>query len=157
MPHYTQKLGVIVIMGLFSLLFGCKEGDNGSNGNSRYVTEQSFHENLAKQTAMSLQVVERLREYGVTDDAKLKLEFFFYTDTERKAQALAGALRNLGYKVEAGPSAGDDKVLLVTGWTVPIKMDDSSVVAWDERMIRLGYNHDCEFDGWDTEIPSNEP
>jgi len=99
---------------------------------------------------MSPQVVEELRKHGGTNDSTLKLEFFFYTDTEKKAQALATPLRQLDYQVDTGRSAGDDQLFLVTGRTVPIKMDDRSVVAWTENMCRLGYEHDCEFDGWGT-------
>ena len=141
---------MIVAMGFFSSSPGGSNGDQGRKGDDRYVTESSFRQNLARQTAMSPQTVAHLREHGVTDDTTLKLEFFFYTDTEAKAHALATSLRELGYEVETGPSAGDDELFVVTGWTVPIKMDDRSVVEWTEKMCRLGYEHDCEFDGWGT-------
>ncbi|MCH7726849.1 MAG: ribonuclease E inhibitor RraB [Planctomycetes bacterium] len=150
MPHNAHPLVIIVAMGFFSSLFGCSNENEGGNGSSRYVSEKSFRENLAKQTDMSPQTVAQLRKHGVTDDMTLKLEFFFYTDIEEKAHALAAPLQKLNYKVETGPSAGDDKLILVTGWTVPIKMDDRSVVNWTEKMCRLGYKHDCEFDGWGT-------
>jgi hypothetical protein len=78
------------------------------------------------------------------------LEVFFYTDTEAKAQDLAKALKALGYEIEFRAPAGDSRQFVVTGWTTPIRMTDSSVVAWTERMCRLGYEHDCEFDGWGT-------
>lgn len=152
MPRPANTLAVIFVMGLFTSVLGCTGGDEESNGNGRYVTEQSFRENLALQTAMSPKIVEQLRQHGVTNDAALKLEFFFYTDTEKKARALATALRNLDYEVEIGPSAGNDGLFLATGWTTPIKMDNRSVVAWTEEMCRLGYKHDCEFDGWGTNL-----
>lgn len=141
---------MIDAMGFFSSLFGYSNGNEGGNGNDRYVNEESFRENLARQTAMSPQTVAKLREYDVNDATTLKLEFFFYTDTDAKAHALAIPLRERTYEVETGPSAGVDKLSLVTGWTVPIKMDDRSVVQWVEEMCYLGYEHDCEFDGWGT-------
>jgi hypothetical protein len=135
-------------MGFFGSLFGCSKGDGDKP--ERYVSESVFRENLAKQTTMSPQTVAQLRKHGVTDQANLKLEFFFYTDKEAKGQALAKALGELRYQVECSPAAGDTRLVLVTGWTTPINMSEGSVVAWTEKMCRLGYEHDCEFDGWGT-------
>jgi hypothetical protein len=138
----------VLLMGFFGALFGCSNGNGDRSKN--YVSEGAFRENLVKQTKMSPQTVAQLRKYGVTDDTDLKLEFFFYTDKEPNAQGLSKALQALDYKVEYRPAAADSHLLLVTGWTIPIKMTDESVVAWADRMCRLGYEHDCEFDGWGT-------
>jgi regulator of RNase E activity RraB len=143
-----RPLIVVVIMGFFGSLFGCSKGD-GDKPN-RYVSEPGFRENLANQTTMSPQTVAHLRKHGVTEEASLKLEFFFYTDKNAKGQSLADALRDLQYKVECGPAAQDARLVLVNGWTTPLKMSEESVVAWTEKMCRLGYEHDCEFDGWGT-------
>ncbi len=150
MPRHTHLFKVIIAMGLLTWLFGCSKGDRNDTANSRYITDQSFRENLAKQTTMSPQTLAQLRQYNVTDNTTLRLEFFFYTDTEAKAKALAAALRELNYEVETGPSDGNEQLFLVTGWTDPLKMDNRSVVEWTEKMCRLGYEHDCEFDGWGT-------
>ena len=137
-----------MLVGFFGSLFGCSKGDGDKP--QRHVSEPAFRENLAKQTTMSPQTVAQLRKHGVTDQANLKLEFFFYTDKEAKGQALAKALADLRYQVECGPAAGDTRLILVTGWTTPINMGEGAVVAWTEKMCRLGYEHDCEFDGWGT-------
>jgi hypothetical protein len=100
---------------------------------------------------MSPQTVAELRKLGVSDSAQRRLEFFFYADVEDNAQRLATALHGLGYQAEAKVAAGDSRLFVVTGWTTPIKMDDASVVQWAERMVRLGYAHDSEFDGWGTD------
>jgi regulator of RNase E activity RraB len=99
---------------------------------------------------MSPQTVAQLRTHGVTSSTKLKLEFFFYTDTDDKGRSLAKALRSLSYEVKTVPAVGDKKLFLVTGWTTPMKIDDDTVVKWTEQMCRLGYEHDCDFDGWGT-------
>jgi Regulator of ribonuclease activity B len=143
-----RPLAVVVLMGFFGSLFGCSKADGDKP--RRYVSESAFRENLAKQTTTSPQTVAQLRKHGVTDIANLKLEFFFYTDKEAKGQGLAKALSDLRYQVECGPAAGDSRLVLVTGWTTPIKMSEPSVVEWTEKMCRLGYEHDCEFDGWGT-------
>jgi hypothetical protein len=143
-----RSIAQLLIMGFFGTLFGCS--DVSGDVPQRYVTEASFRKNLATQSTMSPQTVAELRKHGVTEDSSLKLEFFFYTDKEIKGQGLAAALRSLNYNVESGPSAGDPKLILVTGWTIPIKMSDGEVVGWTEKMCRLGYEHDCKFDGWGT-------
>ncbi len=142
-----SRIRVLVIMGLFSSLFGCGKGDSGDQ---RFVTESAFRKNLVSQSRMTPQTLEQLRDYGVTDDSKLALEFFFYTDTAAKASALATLLSTEGYLVEHGPSASDETTLVVTGWTTRMRMDEKTVTAWTERMCRIGFEHDCQFDGWGT-------
>ena len=143
-----RLFALVLHMGLFGSLFGCSKGNGDAP--QRYVSDPAFRENLAKQAAMSPQTMAQLRKHGVTDEVNLKLEFFFYTDGDAKAQALAKVLKGFEYKVECGPAAEDSRLFLVTGWTTPIKMSDSAVVAWTEKMCRQGYEHDCEFDGWGT-------
>jgi regulator of RNase E activity RraB len=147
---------VIMVMGFLFSLFGCSKKDNDGGGPTRYVAEQAYKDNLAKQASMTPQTMDQLREHGVTQTATLRIEFFFYTDTERKAGSLAEALRAMGYQAEAGPSAGDDKLFLVNGWTTPLKMDDAAVLDWTRQMCKLGYEHDCEFDGWGTNPSQSE-
>ena len=143
-----RPFALVVLMGFLGSLFGCSKGVGDKP--HRYVSESAFRENLAQKTTMSPQTVAQLRKYGVTKESNLKLEFFFYTDNEAKGQSLLKALRDLRYAVECGPAAGDSRLVLVTGWTTPLKMSEEAVLAWTEKMCRLGYEHDCEFDGWGT-------
>ncbi|HEX4141975.1 MAG TPA: ribonuclease E inhibitor RraB [Pirellulales bacterium] len=135
---------VIAVMGFLSFLFG------GCGNSGSFVTKQAFEKNLATQVALAPQTLQELRKHGVTDETRLKLEFFFYTDTEPKAVRLDRALKELGYSVEFRPSAGDRKQLVITGWTDKMAMDEASVVDWTRRMCQLGFDCDCEFDGWGT-------
>ena len=114
---------------------------------NHYVSEAAFRENTANQSTMTPQTLEQLRKYGVTDASQLALEFFFYTDTETKAAALAKALSVEGYSVKHGASASD---VVITGWTTKMSMDELTIVEWTTRMCKLGFDHDCEFDGWGT-------
>lgn len=116
----------------------------------RFIDELSHKENLASQTQMTPQTMNQLREYGVTDSSELKLEFFFYTDEQSKANDLLAAVKNLNYSAETGLSAGDDNLYIITGWTTKIKMSTKEVLNWTKSMCELGYKHDCEFDGWGT-------
>jgi len=116
----------------------------------RYVSESAFSENRTKQTVMAPQTMAQLRKYGVTDETELKLEFFFYTNTETKASELADALKKKGYAVERKPAAHDKALQVITGWTAKMKMTDAIVIGWTREMCELGYASDCEFDGWGT-------
>jgi len=140
-----RLFAAVVLMGFFGSLFGCSKGSGDSS--ERYVSDAAFRENLSKQTTMSPQTVAQLRKHGVTDATELKLEFFFYTNKEGKGQVLAKPLQALEYQVECESSARDPGVFVVTGWTTPIRMSKDEVVAWTEKICRLGYEHDCEFDG----------
>jgi regulator of RNase E activity RraB len=130
-------------MGIFSTLFG------GSSPKS-YKTEVQYQENLQNQRRMNADTIKQLREYDVTEDKKLKLEYFFYTNTKEKAGALAADLKKLGYAGSHDTSASSKKEFVITGWTTPIKMDLDSVTSWTENMCKTGMKHDCEFDGWGT-------
>ena len=121
-----------------------------SSDELRFYSDASHQENRALQARMSPQTLQQLRSYGVTDASELRLEYFFYTDTAAKASALAEVLAKKGYKSGHGESAGDDKMFVVTGWTSPMLMNEKTVVKWTREMCRLGFEHDCEFDGWGT-------
>ena len=134
-----RSLEVLITMGLFSILFGC-----------RFQTDEAYAQNRARQLTMTPQTVSQLRKYGVTDDSRLKLEYFYYTNTKEKAAALAQELADLGYTGSLDHSASDRKQFVVTGWTSPMRMDDHTVLDWIGRMCDVGHKHDCEFDGWGT-------
>jgi Regulator of ribonuclease activity B len=106
-----RSIFLVLLMGFFGLLFGCSKSSTGSP--ERYVSEAAFRENLSNQRAMDGQTIAELRKHGVTDATNLKLEFFFYTDMETKAQGLVKELQALGYKVEHKPSIGDSRAFVV--------------------------------------------
>ena len=147
---------LILAMGFFSSLFGCnKESDNRNAHSpaadaSTFVSEADFKANRAKQITMAPQTMEQLRGYGVTDESKLKLEYFFYTNTPEKAERLAKDLADRGYEGGHEVAAVDPSQFVITGWTTPMKMTDEVVVGWTSEMCDLGHQFDCEFDGWGT-------
>lgn len=150
MPLHRTFTLVVTSMGLFGWLFGCFGNNEDRTSADRYVSPQSFEQNLARQTSLSPQTLTQLLQYGVNSDSALKLEYFFYTDDQNNATALTSELEALGYSAESGLSSGNEKLFLVTGWSTPITMSESNVVSWTEQMVRLGYKHDAEFDGWGT-------
>ena len=129
-------------MGLFSI-FGNKD--------NRYVSESTFKKSISKQKEMNNQTLTQLGKYGVDVKSLLSLEFFFYTDEQDKASTLAIELKKLNYKIDTvDKSAGDPKLWAVTGWTTPIKMNITAVTRWTEQMCKIGFDNDCDFDGWGT-------
>jgi hypothetical protein len=146
MPHVRQLIAVVVLMGFFSSLFGCSKRDD----TPRFVTEAAFQQNLANQKKMSPMTLAQLRKLGVSESQSLKLEFFFYTDTEAKAQSLATALKQLQYDAKAQTAVGDPRQFVIIGWSTPIQMSETEVLSWTDKMCRTGFDHDAEFDGWGT-------
>jgi hypothetical protein len=116
----------------------------------RYVTEQAFQKNLRNQLAGSPRTLEQLLKLGVPRESCLRLEVFFYSDSEERAQNLAGHLSESGYEVSCQPSAHDERLWLVNGWSTPVRMTETSVLEWTGSMCRVGFDHDCKFDGWGT-------
>jgi hypothetical protein len=123
--------------------------DTTSEDWDKFMSEAELAKTLETQLAMSPQTVAALRSHGVKATDALKLEFFFLTNTEPKASALASELAAKGYAVKHGISEGYNKYL-ITGWSTPMKMDETVVVEWTRAMCELGYKYDCDFDGWGT-------
>jgi regulator of RNase E activity RraB len=115
-----------------------------------FVSVSQFRDNLDRQGELASETLSQLKNYGATDDSELKLEFFFYSQSLDKAEQLADSLKKLDYEVEVRESAGDNNLFPITGWTTKMKMYDETVESWTKQMCVLGYEFDCDFDGWGT-------
>ena len=140
-----MRLRHLIFLGWLVALLGC-----ACPGDTRFVTEQAYHKNVATQVRLTPATMEQLRKYGVTEASELKLEYFFYTMDDANAAALEQELLQLGYSVGRAPSAGGDGLFVITGWTTRMVMSDDLVIAWVRQMCQLGFEHDAEFDGWGT-------
>ncbi len=118
---------------------------------TRFITQGKYESTSKKQAAFDHETLAVLRKYGVNDTSRLRLEYFFYTDSPDKAAALATVLRERGYSSESRQVEGDKRLHVATGWTTPLQMNEATVVNWSEEMCRIGFEHDCEFDGWGTQ------
>jgi len=124
---------------------------------AKYIDEYKHQDNMKKQIAMVPELLAKLQQSGITDDSELKLEYFFYTNAEDKADRLSEKLSVLGYSTEQRPSADSNtdeeeskKLTLLTGWSNPVKMAKDKLCQWIKDMCILGFEQDCEFDGWGT-------
>ena len=133
-------------MGFGLAVAACKH----TGSKSRLDSDNSQGGDCAKQMAMTPKTVAQLRQYGVTDQTQLRLEYFFYTKMKDKAAGLSEKLSGLGYSSAHDRSASDPKQFVVSGWTTRMAMDEETVLAWTRRMCDLAREHKCEFDGWGT-------
>jgi len=121
-----------------------------SKQTGRYVSAEACERNRARQMSMAPQTVAQLQRIGVAPGTALRLEYFFYSDKADKGAALATALLTGGYSAECRPAADGSPSFCITGWSTPIPVQGAEVRAWTSEMCTLGFEHDCEFDGWGT-------
>ena len=117
---------------------------------SRFLSEQEAKEDLVPgQIASNYPLLEVLKQHGVTENDKLRLEFVFFTNDTDKAENLKKVL-----SVRADYSVDDlrrvKKLWRLTGWSNKIKMDIDSINHWTFDMCKIGFDNDCKFDGWGT-------
>jgi hypothetical protein len=117
-----------------------------------FVTQAAFENNLKRQLAMTPLTLAQLRKHGVSPTAMRRLEYFFYSYSNDKASGLAAELAARGWTAESRPSIDASKTFVITGWTSPVIMGDDAVLQWTKDMVEHGYKHDCEFDGWGTNV-----
>ena len=121
-----------------------------SNKNKRFVSEEEAQNDLVPgQIASNYPLIELLRQHGVTENDELKLEFAFFTNDKTKAESLKAALGSRS-NYEVAEVDKTKKLWRLTGWSSKIKMDIDSVNHWTFDMCKIGFDHDCKFDGWGT-------
>jgi tetratricopeptide (TPR) repeat protein len=121
------------------------------NIEKRFVSKTKYKKIVSLQKKMNLKTLDLLKKYGITENSELKLEIFFYTNELNKANNLVKELKKLNYKIETvDNSAHDTNQFVITGWTTKIKLDLQSLLNWTTKMCDIGFDCDCEFDGWGT-------
>jgi hypothetical protein len=129
---------------------GIDEFLQSAGARKQFVSEEKLEESVERQTKLVPVTLETLRHLEDKPSDFLRLEFFFYTNTAAKAKEFSDFLKKKNYSAEYGKSAGTSNSFLITGWTDKISMQEKDVVAWAQEMCELGYQYDCEFDGWGT-------
>src|SRR5690349_11293234 len=111
----------------------------------RHVTEDSLRANRAYQVRMSTLTLGLLFKAGLPEGKLLKVEFFYYTNAEDKAEAFVKSLAKIEYTARWHRSQKDPRRWLIDGWTTPIPMDEATITQWTQEMCEAGFIHDCEF------------
>jgi hypothetical protein len=114
------------------------------------MTESRYQAMLEHQCAMNKVTRERLQAHGVTNDSELRLDFFYVAPNDTAAKSLKALLEDqTDYDVVAKSS---DDSWSVTGRTQPTTISPEILDQWVDWMITAGLEHQCEFDGWGTEV-----
>lgn len=116
------------------------------------MTEDALRQNMLKQCEWAVETTRLLRENGISEEKEISVEYFFYTNKEEKAKGLFEELMMLGYKGEIGLAPPDGKQFVITGWTTGMKTGIEPISGWIKEMCMTGYKHDCDFDGWGTNV-----
>jgi regulator of RNase E activity RraB len=145
--YIIQAISLILLILIMSLFQFCKP----NSARNTFVSKIDFTNNLKNQVEMAPLVLKHHRKEGVTENTELKLEFFFYTNSDEKAKKLADELAKLNYTAKYMLAVDSNTEFIITGWTTKIKMSDNVVKDWAKEMCELGYKYDCEFDGWGTQ------
>lgn len=109
---------------------------------------------LGKQLAMNAETWSRLQSHGVTTETMLRLDFSYLAPDVTRAEALKAVLvEETDYDLAIGsavPSASAP--FIVTGTTQPTAISLEILDQWVDWMVSAGLPHDCEFDGWGTQL-----
>lgn len=124
-----------------------------NSNENKYVSKDSFEDDLKFQLSVSAEAIKKLCGCGVKETSELRLEFFFYTNSITKAEKLNDKLVNMGYASEYRLSVCEEDIYLITGWTSEITMSEKTLLAWIDSMCRIGYAMDCDFNGWGVPTP----
>ena len=116
----------------------------------RFFSKKEYEDKKDMQQTLNNKVLGLFQDYGGKSEY-MSVEFFFYTDTQDKANNLAIELAAMGYEMYGADKGSDDKYSII-GCTMPIGMHEESVTNWSKQMCKLGYDNDCQFDGWGTLI-----
>src|SRR4051812_22965574 len=107
---------------------------------------------------MNRQTWQALQDHGVTEDSKLRLDFFYVAPGEEEANALAQFIREeTDYDVRVSSSGGGflkKKAWAVNGTTQDTEVSLDILDDWVRWMVAAGEAHGgCDFDGWGAEVP----
>jgi regulator of RNase E activity RraB len=117
----------------------------------QFQTKIDVERNKNRQRYGASRVLEVLGTLTDLEDKELPVEFFFFANNQQKATDLAKVLSKMGYTVYSCTTCTHDKSLYsICGCTPKMKMADKFMSNWAEQMCKLGFEHDCKFDGWGT-------
>jgi hypothetical protein len=109
---------------------------------------------LEKQLALTRQTWEILRKHGVTEEKKLRLDFFYNAPSREAADQLCSLLREqTDYEVNVESSGFFlRRKWQVEGRTQEIAISPEFLDQWVTWMVTAGEERLCVFDGWGTSI-----
>jgi hypothetical protein len=118
------------------------------------MNEERYHALLANQLAMNAETWRILQSRGVTEQTELRLDFAYWAANQVSAEALKDFLEA---ETDCAVTRGLDGDAPVERWGVQgstnlTTISKSILDQWVEWMVAAGMDHDCEFDGWGTQV-----
>ena len=109
---------------------------------------------VERQLDLAIDTLAAMRTAGLTADSVVVLEFSFVAPSRICAESLRHHLEdNDCTDVEVLKSPGlFSRRYFVTGKSLPTKVDTDVLSQWIPWMVVQGVLHDCEFDGFGTEV-----
>lgn len=113
-----------------------------------------YRELLAHQLAMNEETWAALTRHGLTPETEVRLDFAYRAPSERAAEGLRGLLVDqTDYDVALrGDGSMHRRRWSVAGTTQATTISPAILDEWVDWMVTAGLEHDCEFDGWGTEV-----
>lgn len=106
---------------------------------------------------MNVETWRRLQAHGVLPTTVLNPEANFWAPSRASADALAAALRDLGYTVRTDVAKRGllrrKQLWSVVGVAPATTLNPDAIDAWTDDMVDLAVRHGAELDGWGTFLP----
>jgi len=113
----------------------------------RYFTFESFESQFGQQMDGAWRFFRNLKAMGIKNNARTTIDFTFCSNKKRKLKALENELINrYNYKITS--LKWKFSYWLLDGATHKMFIDEENVLFWIIDMYRLGFEHDCLFEGY---------
>ena len=113
----------------------------------------AYEDNIEHQLRMLDVTWEAFEENGVKEDTELVLDFVYLAPNKESANSLNSALENYDSSVRSEGML--KKKWFVDGNSHPTTVSKNTLAQWLDFMIALGWEHNCEFDGFGASMPGN--
>lgn len=118
------------------------------------MQDADYENILRKQLAMTHQTWAALQSHGVTEESKLRLDFFYYASSREAADKLCAFLReqtDYDVKIESSGSFLRRRWRL-EGNTQETAVSPKILEQWVTWMVTAGKECSSDFDGWGTSL-----
>lgn len=115
----------------------------------RFFTKEQYENELCQ--SVNKDVLRRIKKDSAITKDEMIFSFYFITDTRAKIEALIDYLRvNEANQQIEELNQTDDDLWELTVRSYPIKLEIEQINHWERKMWDIGYQFDCELDGWQT-------
>ncbi len=111
----------------------------------------AYNDNIEHQLNMLEATWEAFKENGVTEETELILEFVYLSPNKECAYSLNEALENYDSSVRS--EGIFKKKWFIDGCSHSITVSKEILEEWLTFMVALGWEHQCEFDGFGASMP----